>query len=69
MPGRQNSESRREYWQPKLARNQQRDAAAQAALQEQGWQCIVIWECELKDASAALKAVRRFLGRAGAIWR
>jgi DNA mismatch endonuclease (patch repair protein) len=57
--------SRREYWEPKLARNRQRDAAAQAALKEQGWHCIVIWECELKDAAAAIRTARRFLGRVG----
>lgn len=53
--------SRLEYWGPKLSRNQQRDSAAQAALKEQGWRYLVVWECELKDAAAALKKVRRFL--------
>ena len=56
--------SRREYWEPKLAHNQQRDAAAQAALMEQGWKFSVIWECELKNAAAVMKTVKRFLGRA-----
>jgi DNA mismatch endonuclease (patch repair protein) len=54
--------SRLEYWGPKLSRNQQRDAAAQAALKEQGWRCLIVWECELKDAASALKRVKRFLG-------
>ena len=56
--------TRLDYWTPKLARNQQRDAAAQSALREQGWRCLVVWECELKDTTAALKTVKRFLGRA-----
>ncbi len=55
--------SRREYWEPKLGRNQARDAASQASLEEQGWQCLVIWECEMKDTAAALRTAKRFLGR------
>jgi DNA mismatch endonuclease, patch repair protein len=54
--------SRREYWEPKLARNQQRDAAAQAALKEQGWRYLIVWECELDDATSAIKNVVSFLG-------
>ena len=56
--------TRLEYWEPKLARNQQRDQAAQLALEEQGWQFLVVWECELKDTTAALRTVKRFLGKA-----
>lgn len=53
--------SRREYWEPKLARNQQRDSAAQTALKEQGWDYLLVWECELKDA-ATVKNATHFLG-------
>jgi DNA mismatch endonuclease (patch repair protein) len=56
--------TRVDYWAPKLARNQQRDKAAQSALEEQGWRSLVVWECELKDTTAALRMVKRFLGRA-----
>jgi DNA mismatch endonuclease (patch repair protein) len=56
--------TRLDYWTPKLARNHQRDAAAQSALREQGWGCLVVWECELRDTTAALRTVKRFLGRA-----
>jgi DNA mismatch endonuclease (patch repair protein) len=59
MPG-----SRREYWEPKLRRNQERDAASQACLTGQGWRCLTVWECELKDAAAVRKTVKRFLGTA-----
>ncbi len=37
-----------DYWQAKFARNKQRDAEVRAALQEDGWQVVEIWECELK---------------------
>lgn len=53
--------SRRDYWAPKLARNQQRDRSAQASLNQQGWEYLVLWECDLKDAGAALKMAQRFL--------
>ena len=56
--------TRLEYWAPKLAGNRQRDEAAQSALQEQGWQFLVVWECELRDTASALRTVKRFLGRA-----
>ena len=56
--------SRLEYWEPKLQRNQQRDIAAQAALKEQGWRFLVVWECELKDAAIARRKVTQFLGMA-----
>jgi DNA mismatch endonuclease, patch repair protein len=54
-------QSRRDYWEPKLTRNRERDAMAQAALKQQGWQYAVIWECELKNARAAMKVITRFL--------
>ena len=39
---------RRDYWQPKLERNMERDAQNEAKLEELGWHVIVIWEHELK---------------------
>jgi len=53
--------SRLEYWEPKLLRNKQRDAAAQAALKKLGWRCLIVWECELRNTAAVLRRVKRFL--------
>src|SRR5271167_502830 len=39
--------SRLEYWEPKLKRNRERDAAAIDELQSQGWRVMVVWECEV----------------------
>lgn len=36
------------FWEAKFARNVARDQAALAALDEQGWTAITIWECQLK---------------------
>src|ERR1700686_148234 len=57
--------TRREYWEPKLARNRERDATAQAALKSQGWSVFTVWECELsKDPKAASERLIHFLGPA-----
>jgi DNA mismatch endonuclease (patch repair protein) len=55
----------RAYWSAKIGRNKQRDQAAQTSLKQQGWQVLVIWECELKNVGATMRTARRFLGRAG----
>jgi DNA mismatch endonuclease, patch repair protein len=40
------------YWGPKIARNQARDAAAMAALQEAGWIGLRVWEHEPPEEAA-----------------
>lgn len=37
-----------EYWHKKIDRNVERDKEDQQALEELGWQVLVIWECQLK---------------------
>src|SRR5690348_9565964 len=41
--------SRPDYWLPKLRRNTERDAASEALLSAQGWEVLIIWECEVAD--------------------
>jgi len=36
-----------EFWEEKIRRNKERDAAEAAALEALGWNVIVVWECEL----------------------
>ncbi|MBO7067391.1 MAG: DNA mismatch endonuclease Vsr [Bacteroidaceae bacterium] len=38
----------REFWIKKISRNMERDQENYRTLQENGWHCIVIWECQLK---------------------
>ena len=40
--------SNREYWENKLINNANRDRENQQLLFDQGWNVIVVWECELK---------------------
>ena len=37
----------REFWVNKIKRNQERDQRNYQLLQENGWQVIVVWECQL----------------------
>jgi DNA mismatch endonuclease, patch repair protein len=49
-----------EYWREKICRNQWRDANHLAHLLEHGWECLVIWECELKDPPQVARRVKDF---------
>jgi DNA mismatch endonuclease (patch repair protein) len=49
------------YWNPKLARNRERDAESIRALSAFGWKSMVIWECETKDEKRLGKRLRLFL--------
>ena len=40
--------TRREFWLAKIHRNQERDQKNYEILSENGWQVIVLWECQLK---------------------
>lgn len=55
------------FWQQKLARNHERDAAVNAALATAGWTVVRIWEHEEIDLAADLveAAVRGSRGLAG----
>ena len=36
-----------EFWEEKIRRNKERDAADVAALEALGWHVIIVWECEV----------------------
>ena len=55
--------TRREYWLPKLARNQARDCAARVALEAAGWRVKELWECELRRDADACALVAETFGR------
>ncbi len=51
-----------DYWIAKISRNRDRDARNTAALTEQGWRVVTVWECTMKapdfarDLIAEIKA-------------
>ena len=50
-----------EFWAAKFRRNVERDRATVKALREQGWQVLVVWQCQTRDASELRRKLRRFL--------
>jgi DNA mismatch endonuclease, patch repair protein len=54
-------QTRRKFWQMKLGRTVQRDRAAVRKLRREGWQVLVIWECETERPAALLAKVKEFL--------
>jgi DNA mismatch endonuclease, patch repair protein len=44
--------SNTEFWQGKFDRNVERDTQNIAALEALGWNVLIFWECEIKDANA-----------------
>ncbi len=38
-----------DFWEKKFAANVGRDARNYAALKDQGWNVLIIWECEVKE--------------------
>jgi DNA mismatch endonuclease, patch repair protein len=42
-----------DYWLAKVARNRERDAHARAALEQQGWAVVTVWECALRRSDLA----------------
>lgn len=57
--------SRQEYWQPKLARNVERDAEKTDSLLRQGWQSLTVWQCQTRDAELLASLLLDFLGQPG----
>lgn len=57
--------SNRDYWEPKLKRNVKRDASVAQALRSEGWQVLVVWECDCGRLDELADALRRFLGPPG----
>ena len=53
--------SNKTYWHPKLERNKVRDRENRVKLIEQGWDSLVIWECEIKDIENIRNKIIYFL--------
>ncbi len=50
-----------DYWMPKIEGNKVRDARNIAALREAGWQVLVLWECQLNNEAAVMRAIKTLL--------
>ncbi|MDR3566460.1 MAG: very short patch repair endonuclease [Syntrophobacteraceae bacterium] len=59
--------SRIAFWESKLNGNRERDILNLQRLTEMGWECLVVWECELKDKKALQDRTMVFLEGNGAV--
>lgn len=50
-----------DFWAEKRARNQERDREQVLNLMEQGWNVLIIWECQTKDSEVILAIAQNFL--------
>src|SRR5579885_1916920 len=51
IDGTRRVKSNEQYWTDKVTYNRQRDARHQDTLAALGWKVIVVWECEIGDAT------------------
>lgn len=56
--------SNTQYWHEKFRRNKLRDSEITGKLENQGWQVIVVWECEIeKDIDAVIVRIQAALAK------
>lgn len=53
--------SRLDYWVDKIETNRERDKKAMRDLEAEGWEAIVVWQCELRDLASTINRVELFL--------
>ena len=54
--------TRVEFWTAKIIANRARDEKHIEKLRANGWQALIIWECQLKDSSSVKSRIKSFLG-------
>lgn len=60
--GKKRPKTNEEYWHKKLERTQARDLNNQNLLRHNGWDVMVIWECQLSDIDETRERISKFLG-------
>lgn len=59
--GRRVPKSNVVFWENKFEQNVRRDVAVMKKLEEEGWQVLVIWECELANRAQVERKVSGFI--------
>jgi DNA mismatch endonuclease (patch repair protein) len=59
--GRSTPATRTKYWNAKFARNKARDVKSRKALRKQGWDVLVIWECQTRRPEWLRGRLSKFL--------
>lgn len=55
--------SNAKFWTEKLEGNARRDARNISELAKLGWQCLVVWECEVDSNKGKKQLIRKLRGR------
>ncbi|MCL2124291.1 MAG: very short patch repair endonuclease [Desulfovibrionaceae bacterium] len=50
-----------EFWRTKITGNKERDTRTLAALEDLGYRCLTIWQCEMRDTEALRRRLTAFL--------
>jgi len=50
-----------DFWETKLTNNFERDKRNEAALGNEGWKTLNVWECQIKDTEALSHTLAEFL--------
>lgn len=50
-----------DFWNRKIDQTIARDAEAQRRLREMGWEVLVVWQCQMRDAESLYERIARFL--------
>ena len=53
--------SNQKFWENKFKNNVARDTKVQNEIRKLGWNCIVIWECEIKDEGILRERLSEYL--------
>jgi DNA mismatch endonuclease (patch repair protein) len=51
-----------EFWRTKFEANVRRDERKESELKGMGWRVLIIWECQIRNASAMAEQLLGFLG-------
>lgn len=60
--GQRTPKSRVDFWENKFAANIERDKRTCAELTNEGWEYLIVWECELKNENTLKSKLLAFLG-------
>lgn len=50
-----------DYWETKIAKNRERDKRHDGDLRREGWQVLVVWECQIREPGAVAEQIKNFL--------
>ena len=59
--GKNTPKINKDYWEPKLQRNIDRDKEHLREIRKEGWEVLIVWECQLKNSELVRKRLEEFM--------